>query len=374
MEDNQCIAWRAKARCSTLIDSKARFCDFCASLCVPSYLKYKKVEEKIRCWPQEESHALLLRYYARLQKAYNLRISFREKYIHPSAWDQGHNTYIENILERMKQCSSQLEYLAQKKDFVEEIVEEEIEEHEIISDIPSPKISKRKELPKEVDIVTPLDIVNIYVKDVAFSKFLVDKLYPLIMCIIVGLEEVEPYIRQSPLLTIDSIETVFRFDDGYLKYFCDINNDLLPYFRGLYEEYKERNHLVYRFYRMNETTYGLTFIRSTKPQVLSMHSLNDNKHSFELCDIHKLEENGNKDLYCSYHDRFSTNFSITFPSDIRTSKSIYRIMHFDISQGDSHVDKWARLMMIHVFSQMKTLPQRGIPIRVDDENQLVVFY
>lgn len=75
--ESQCIALRGKERCSILINSSVRFCDYCAPLCIPPYLRYKRMEEKIKRWPENETYETILKYYSRLRKAYDLRVTFR---------------------------------------------------------------------------------------------------------------------------------------------------------------------------------------------------------------------------------------------------------------------------------------------------------
>lgn len=267
---------------------------------------------------------------------------------------------------------------------VEKEVEIEVEDKETFNNIspPLPFISKRKSLPEDVDIITPLDIVNNHIKNIDLSLFLVNKIYPLVFIIMVGLEEEEPYILQTPLMKITSKNTLHAFDQESLRTFVSTTDPLLPYFTQLYEEYRKRSFLLYRFYRCSKNIYGLTFITSGSPHILHIcmgisSSSEINKIGFNLYDlsedsIDSIEVSTNKSLYCTFYDKFSKDFRIGFPSNRRYSHSIYKMHNYDFYQEGDY-DKWTRLILFSMIT-MKDTKRMGSAIKMDDKRQAFIFY
>lgn len=98
-------------RCSVSTTSYSLFCKRHSLLFRNKYLKYKRIEAHIKLDLVSEDVYSLLSCYSQLEKAYNLRYTFRRQAFVPETWDEGHAFKMEKMLKNMSSIVSRLEIL-----------------------------------------------------------------------------------------------------------------------------------------------------------------------------------------------------------------------------------------------------------------------
>lgn len=349
----QCIARKGEDRCNNLVSNSSRFCVSCAFICIPFYMKYKKIEERIKEEPKNEAPEEMLKYYSRLKKAYNLRLMFRQNFIHPSEVDEGHEKRLDLLLKKKKDYLSRLRKVW-TKERSEIIMEDSENEEDIQEPSPSPYCWNHLEkLPKKYsgndeEIITPFDIVMSHTEDEDFTSFLLQVFYFLFNLFFSMIDEEEMYIRSTPLLRIKwpiTVET--RHDIFWIHKYLNDFNDLLPYAKDLYQEIKKRSFLIYRFYRVNRETYALTFIRNADPVVFYIYykdtqytiyvrNIPNKDYNNEAC----IETSTNNPRYTSYHDPFPKSLSLVVDGERLRSYSMYNFEIFD-AENRKDLSAWS---------------------------------
>lgn len=99
-------------------------------------------------------------------------------------------------------------------------------------------------------------------------------LYPLIVYLRLSLNDYG-YVRQSPIRKLSIIpHHAFRSNKESVIEFFSLDDELskhcVEYIKEIYEEGKLRGYLLYRYYRLSNGCYGLTFIRNQSPLILQI--------------------------------------------------------------------------------------------------------
>ena len=108
----RCVSPIDLGRCSNLSVGTSKFCVDHSSQFKHLYLKYKQLEKNLDVPTETPEQGLKL--YARLKKAYSLRVIYRKKAFVVEAWDRGHDLRMSYILHKMNECESLLETMFQK--------------------------------------------------------------------------------------------------------------------------------------------------------------------------------------------------------------------------------------------------------------------
>lgn len=385
-------------RCTASTPLHTNFCYSCTLRSLPSYVKYKKTEERIGSYPKDEEYKSLFKYYVRLKRAYNLRVSFRESFVHPSAWDEGHQIHLDSMKKKIDSCLHNLEKIAEKSLINKR--EEENESSEESSDVefstPSSEAKEEKDVIKkpssieEMEIKTPLDVLTDVVGDCRFSHFLLSYLYPLFDRIIHMLKENSPFIMVSP---------IFKFirDENLFTPYCDsdfvisLTRTLMPflfYFFDLFTMFTERSSLLYRFYRISREMYGITFITNGTPYVIYI-GVDESGVTFDIRKAPNKDYNNSscieseRSLYYSYHERYNKDIHIMVDTNVsnKSSQAIYRFYESDmferIKEGKDmnyHDNPWRRLYLKDLQIERKGRYAKVVnSIRVDYNKKALIF-
>lgn len=380
-------------RCNAPVSLHTNFCSSCAIISISHYIKYKKAEEKIGSYPSPSSHNKLLKYYARLNKAYRLRKIFREKFVHPSAWDEGHTHQLKSLNQKIEQCVSELKTLvdnsSNNKSEEENDDNEENEPQER-----SPYAYTEEELspnnilpqPTSIDITTPLDNLSHVVGDRSFAHFLMTYLYSLFDRLIFMLGENAPFIMISPIFKfIRTNNTSPPYcDSDFVVIITKILMPLFFYFFDLFVIFQERSLLLYRFYRVNKETYAITFITNTVPYIVYVGIENKDV-------IFNIRRAPNKDyndpfcletgntLYYNYHGRYNKDIHLMIDTknQNKISHALYRIYENDMYERfkeKNYDDPWRRL-----YRKDLEIERKGKyalitnTIRVDHKRKVFIF-
>lgn len=356
-----------RERCNETLSPNTKFCRKCIMECMPHYIRYKKAEKRIRDYSEKSDYATVLKDYAKLKGAYSLRMFFKNNFVHSSAWDEAHDNRIRYLKNEITRRENRLIELAKSPPEELQEIKKEVEEiEESISDssVPFNKLREEKQIICDKTVIiedfvirTPLEVLSELVGDKDFANFLMTYLYSIFSRISHLLNEDGPFILATPIFKI-----IYRENDK--KPQCDtesllsnVNNSshFMFYYYKLFSLFKERSSLLYRFYRVNKTCYGLTFITNSKPHVIYIIKEDGAIHLGlrrvplkDFSDILCIESNESD---WNYHKGFNRDIHVLIPTDskIRESTAIYRIFADDVYERlkepnpDIEGNPWKRL-------------------------------
>lgn len=390
-------------RCSETLSPSTKFCRTCIMECMPSYIRYKKAEKSLKDFSKEDVYETVLKHYVKLKTVYSLRYSFKKRFVHPSAWDRGHDSRLKCLREEIFKCEKRLIELADlsvSKANEMETEHEEREEEEIIQNSSSffnqVELEEGKSKPKrkiitreELILKTPLDALTALVGDEAFANFLMTYLYRIFERIGRLVCEEGPYILATPILKI-----IHREDDR--KPTCDTeallsnitgSSHFMFYYYKLFDLFREKGYLLYRFYRTKKNCYGLTFITNYKPFVFYIIQENNIVHlglreapPRDFNDPFCFEENACSEWH--YHRKFDREIHLVIPpgSKGKSSPALYHIYAEDLYERNKEKNydpknhPWKRLFE---NNRKKEIIRTGFifrsVVRADNKRKIFAF-
>jgi hypothetical protein len=269
---------------------------------------------------------ILIKIYNNLKIAYDLRNNFRIKAIHPTAWDNNHTFYMNEILNKMKTCLNRLTIMFNTQIVNDENIEIYVESED------KPKKPKIVSIPKmckdETKYIEDIDAeIEKYTKirgqeiNTKTEQFL--NQFKMLICNALKLGEVQStehtrdityfalwllnyvddiirtvheiakvdIIENSPLLRLTWVNDTFIYerDEDTLIYIfknkkriMSYQPDLIQYLYQIYLENKDKKVAYYRWYRSSEYLSVITFISMNEPKIIYINSNHCSKCSINF--------------------------------------------------------------------------------------------
>lgn len=358
-------------RCTNIAPNGSKFCVTHGSLYKSLYLKYKEKEKSVSYLLEDDFEldqdlTTLLRYYNRLKEAYNLRREFRQKAIHPSAWDNGHGMHMSKILKRIISLTNAIKRksremrkeVTNKEEDINKEEESDEAAYQIIQDNMKEKSSdtssqinnrhkeesidikneenylneilsetvkyKDEYIAKFNDVLTALK--GFFIKEEPtlnyteeFLSFIILKITPLWVKLgYLLVDEDLYYIKTSPLRKIPleikdlTYAEVIRIgcSDLILNSMYYSANEL-KYFYQLYKEGIERGYCLYRYYKPSRCKYAVTFISGISSPLVLCIELKPNNTTVIIDYYYPNKEEINiSTCYASYKTKYTNKYDV----------------------------------------------------------------